>query len=148
MNSKAGTDTFFGELSEHLGLPQNTSAPLRPEQPFSGPDGMICRIETQRDGAQLVARPQLLLPLDNHEIERLEVPRVLSLQRALLMQLGWLLGHSAEGLLQLSPLRWTPEAEELAHELDLGSAVGRIVLTMLYDSDMPMDAAVSPAGPH
>jgi hypothetical protein len=126
---------FFGELSMLLGLDRDNLAALSPRQPFSGPDGMICRIETQQDGSQLVARPQVVLPLDNEEIGRLTVPRVLSLQRTLLSQLGWLLGESSEGLLQLSPLRWTREAQEVARELDLGSAVGRIVLTMLTDEE-------------
>lgn len=141
-------ERFFGELAILLGLDQHMVQPLSPRQPFSGPDGMICRIETQQDGAQLEARPQLVLPLDNEEIGRLPVPRVLSLQRALLSQLGWLLGESSEGLLQLSPLRWTREAQEVAMELDLGSAVGRIVLTMLADGQDERTADTIPRHSH
>jgi hypothetical protein len=124
---------FFSELATHLSLEAIPGSPLSTEQPFSGPGGLICRIETQRAGKAFVARPQLLLPLDDREIRSLEMRTLLSMQVALLSQLGWMLCHSAEGLLQLSPLRWTAEAREVARELEMGSTVGRMMMAMLQD---------------
>jgi len=124
-------DAFFAELAAHLDVGGSATEPLQEARPFSGPAGLICRIETERSGNDLRARPQLLLPLSGEEIQRLEVGRLLSMQATLLTQLGWVLGHSAEGLLQLAPVEWTDQAREVARELELGSAVGRLVLAML-----------------
>jgi len=125
-------DAFFAELASHLEVEDSIDAPLQDARPFSGPAGLICRIETRQAGDDLQARPQLLLPLSGEEIRRLEVSRLLSMQAALLTQLGWVLGHSAEGLLQLAPVEWTDQAKDVAREMELGSAVGRMVLAMLH----------------
>lgn len=125
-------DAFFAELAAHLDVDDGLDAPLQDARPFSGPAGLICRIETRREGHDLRARPQLLLPLSGEEIRRLEVGRLLSMQAALLSQLGWVLGHSAEGLLQLAPVGWTDQAKDVARELEMGSTVGRMVLAMLH----------------
>jgi hypothetical protein len=123
--------SFFNELTTHLDVGMARGTALSVEQSFSGPDGMICRVEARQDGADVVARPQVLLPLDDAEIRELEVGRLLSVQSTLLSELGWVLGHSHEGLLQIAPLQWTPQALEVARELDLGSAVGSMVLAVL-----------------
>jgi hypothetical protein len=136
-------DVFFAELASHLDVEDGMITPLQAARPFSGPAGLICRIETRQDGGDLRARPQLLLPLNGDEIRRLEVSKLLSMQATLLTQLGWVLGHSAEGLLQLAPVEWTGQAKEVARELELGSAVGRLVLAMLHTG--PLDAQPSKA---
>ncbi len=131
---------FFAELAGHLALGAAAGAPLSATRQFRGPDGMICRIETQRDGADFVARPLLLLPLGDHEIRRLELRKLLSMQSALLSQLGWILEQSPEGRLQLTPLTWTARASEVARVLEMGSTVGRMMLAMFQHDDGLPDA--------
>lgn len=133
----AAVGAFLDEVSTHLDLDRPSGVALGARLPFHGPDGLICRIETSDGNGSVRARPQLLLPLSREEISRLEVSCLLSIQTAVMDQLGWLLGQSSEGLLQLAPLSWTDEAQEVARELDLGSAVGRMVLAMLRPGAPP-----------
>jgi hypothetical protein len=138
---------FFDELAGHLALGAAAGAPLSTARQFRGPGGMICRIETQRDGAEFVARPLLLLPLDGHEIQQLELRKLLSMQSALLSQLGWILEQSPEGRLQLAPQTWTAQASEVARVVEMGSTVGRMMLAMFHHDEGLADAGSRPGQP-
>ncbi len=132
-------DALMNALAAHLSLDaQGAQRPIAADLPFHGPNGLLCRIRTAQHDAGLQARPELLLPLDRRQIGRIDVDSLLAVQTTLLTQLGWVLGRSAEGLLQLSPLSWTVEARELAQDLDMGSAVARMTMVML-DPKSPQD---------
>lgn len=131
-------EALMNALAGHLSLDAQGARPITADLPFQGPNGLLCRIRTADHEAGLQARPELLLPLDRRQIGRIDVDSLLAVQSTLLTQLGWVLGQSAEGLLQLSPLSWTIEARELAQDLDMGSAVARMTMVML-DAPLPHD---------
>lgn len=122
---------FFKELSQYLDLEGRDGSPLRADETFMGPVGTICRIQARNGGNGVEARPEVLLPFDGSELRQLRADKLLTIQAAVRQQLGWLLGSSVEGLLQLSPMDWSTQAREVARDLDMGSTVGEMVVAML-----------------
>ena len=73
---------------------------------FWGPGGLLCRLQMQHDGASTAVRPQVLLPMLARELAGLRVEQMMAMQQAVMLEYGWMLGLSSEGMLQLSPLKW------------------------------------------
>ncbi|MBW8831598.1 MAG: hypothetical protein JF606_19700 [Burkholderiales bacterium] len=122
---------FFKELAQYLDLEGRGDAPLRAEETFVGPVGTICRIHARCVGNGVEAKPEVLLPFDGTEIRHLRADKLLTIQATVNQQLGWFLGSSTEGLLQLSPMEWSTQPREVARDLDMGSSVGEMVVAML-----------------
>jgi hypothetical protein len=121
-------DGFFAALALTLGLPPADRTRLRADTLFTGPAGLPCKVAWQSNGAAWGARPEVLLPLSADEMAGPDVRRLLTMQAALLSESGWYLGLSADGLLQVAPLLWMTQPNDVAAALDAGSLLGSLVL--------------------
>lgn len=122
---------FFQELGEQLQLPLSNNGLLSAGLPFIGPGKVICRVQIETADNAFTARPEIILPLDEREIRRIQVDQLLSVQHVLLSQMEWVLGHSPETLLQIFPLAWSRTSQEVAAQLDLGVCVADMVMETL-----------------
>jgi hypothetical protein len=85
-------------------------------------------------------RPQVLLPMLARELAGLRVEQMMAMQQAVMLEYGWMLGLSSEGMLQLSPLKWIEQPSDAVAALDLGHAVGMQALeTLFVDGDEETD---------
>lgn len=128
---------FLSEMSSLMGLAPDGAEGLASADAFHGPAGLMCRLRFSESGGAVMARPEVLLPLPARELMGCGVVRLLSMQEALALELGWYLGVSSEGLLQLSPLAWSDSPQAAVSALDLGQAVGMETLHALLE-DEPM----------
>jgi hypothetical protein len=123
-----------------MGLPQGGATALQDSSAFWGPGGLLCRLQMQHDGASTAVRPQVLLPMLARELAGLRVEQMMAMQQAVMLEYGWMLGLSSEGMLQLSPLKWIEQPSDAVAALDLGHAVGMQALeTLFVDGDEETD---------
>jgi hypothetical protein len=134
--TSAQTD-FLSQLAVHLGMLPSDGASLAAPRLFTGPAGLACRLHLLL--GEPAVRPEALLPMSAQELEGPEIHRLLSLQSLVLSELGWYLGTSGEGLLQLSSLAWIDDPQDAATALDLANGVGIAVLHALLN-----DEAIAP----
>lgn len=133
---------FFLELTLYLGMALDNKARLEANRLFSGPSGLLCRVQTRQDKTQLSARPEVMLPLTLAGLDGEELRRLMTLQAAALSELGWYVGPSHEGFVAVCPLRWTQQAEVVASELDVGNVLGKMVLDFMSGETPDMGAPV------
>lgn len=119
-NQTAATTAFFIGLSACLGLPGELAQRLGEGETILGPAGMLCRVHTQGQPGELMAFPEVILPLAARELGGEEVVMLLSLQEQLLTEYGWRLTLSDLGLLCVCPLLLVRTPEEVAAALDRG----------------------------
>jgi hypothetical protein len=124
---------FLSQLAVHLGLPPAQGERLVAPRLLTGPAGFVCRLQLM-DG-QPAVRTETLLPLAGAEVADPETQRVLSLQSLVLAELGWYLGTSPEGLLQIESLAWIDDAQDAATALDLASGLGTVMLHALLHGE-------------
>jgi hypothetical protein len=130
----AGQEDFMARLALQLGLPVADCAELVAPRLFTGPAGLACRLHLQ-PGEPTAVKPEALLPIAAQELAGADVQRLLSVQSLVLAELGWFLGTSPEGLLQLSSLAWIDDPVDAATALDLANGVGLAVLHALMLDD-------------
>ena len=130
--TSAQTD-FLSQLAVHLGMLPSDGASLAAPRLFTGPAGLACRLHLLL--GEPAVRPEALLPMSAQELAGPEVHRLLSLQSLVLSELGWYLGTSGEGLLQLSSLAWIDDPQDAATALDLANGVGIAVLHALMSDE-------------
>ncbi|MBV6813446.1 Hpa3 family type III secretion system protein [Xanthomonas campestris pv. passiflorae] len=130
-NRKSANTAFFIGLSACLGLPGELARRLGEGETILGPAGMLCRVHTQGEQDELMAFPEVILPLAAREFGGDEVVTLLSLQEQLLTEYGWRLTLSDLGLLCVCPLLRVRSPEEVAAALELGQVVARVVLDAL-----------------
>jgi hypothetical protein len=87
------------------------------------------------DSEVTLVRPEVLLPIAARELAGYGVERLLVMQQALMLELGWSLGLSSEGLLQISPLGWIAEPDAAVRALDLGQTLGVQTMRVLCGDD-------------
>jgi len=130
---------FLVEMSDLMGLPAGGAHALRGLAPVRGGGGFLCRLRLPDDDSVPVAvRPEVLLPVAARELTGPDVERLLALQQAMMLELGWVVGLSSEGLVQLSTVAWIEEPTAAVDALDLGQALGRDALDELVG---PIDCA-------
>lgn len=113
----------MARLALQLGLPATDCAELVAPRLFTGPAGHACRLHLQ-PGEPPVVKPEALQPIAAQELAGADVQRLLAAQSLVLAELGWFLGTSPEGLLQLSSLVWIDDPVDAATALDLANGVG------------------------
>ncbi|MCS4510437.1 hypothetical protein [Xylophilus ampelinus] len=123
--------TFFHALADLLEFPVGDRHCLAAGVPFTGPCDVICRFQITRLEGRLHVRPELILPLDEADIRRIDATRLLAVQQVLQSEMRWLLGHSSEGLLQANPSTWATTPEAVAELLDLGVSLAEMMLELL-----------------
>lgn len=129
---------FLSQLAVHLGLSPAQGAGLIAPRLITGPAGLMCRLQLM-DG-QPAVRTETLLPLSSAEVMGAEVQRVLSVQSLVLAELGWYLGTSPEGLLQIESVAWIDDARDAATALDLAGGVGMVMLQALLHGEAAVDS--------
>lgn len=140
VNTTTTSNEFLSEMSLLMGLPQGGATALQDSSAFWGPGGLLCRLQMQHDGAVTAVRPQVLLPMLARELAGLRVEQMMAMQQAVMLEYGWMLGLSSEGMLQLSPLKWIEQPSDAVAALDLGHAVGMQALDSLFvDEDEETD---------
>jgi hypothetical protein len=140
VNTTTTSNEFLSEMSLLMGLPQGGATALQDSSAFWGPGGLLCRLQMQHDGASTTVRPQVLLPMLARELAGLRVEQMMAMQQAVMLEYGWMLGLSSEGMLQLSPLKWIEQPSDAVAALDLGHAVGMQALeTLFVDGDEETD---------
>lgn len=140
VNTTTSSNEFLSEMSLLMGLPQGGATALQDSSAFWGPGGLLCRLQMQHDGASTTVRPQVLLPMLARELAGLRVEQMMAMQQAVMLEYGWMLGLSSEGMLQLSPLKWIEQPSDAVAALDLGHAVGMQALeTLFVDGDEETD---------
>jgi len=123
------------EMSLLMGLsPAGTDA-LAGACNLRGPADLLCRLQLGGDVEVTQVRPEVLLPIEARELSPGGVERLLLMQRALMLEIGWWLGLSSEGRLQISPLAWIDDAADAVHALDLGQALGLQAVRVLRGDD-------------
>ena len=145
-------EDFLARMSSLMGLPAGSEHALREPAAFRGFAGFQCRLQLAADPSTVSVRPEVLLPIAARELNGPEVERLLALQQALMMELGWVVGLSVEGLLQLSPIAWIDEPGAAVAALDLGQMLGLDALDELVgsladdDEDAPLPVRSRRAG--
>lgn len=109
---------FMTGIAVQLGFPAAAGSKLAALNVFHGPADLPCRLHATRFDKRVYVRPEVLLPLAADDLRADEFRRLLAAQAALLGQMGWLLGVSPEGLLQMTSLAWYDDADELLDALD------------------------------
>lgn len=138
---------FFAALALCLGLPPAETSQLRAGAVFTGPAGLACKVAWQAGdvpAGPAGARPEILLPLEAESLAGSGVRQLLAVQALLLSEFGWYLGlcgtGHGEGLLQITPLLWMHQPEDVAAALDVGNLLGAVVLDRLSAAAGPADA--------
>lgn len=134
---------FFIGLSACLGLPAELAQRLDEGEAILGPAGMLCRVHTQTQQDELMAFPEVILPLAAHELGGETVVTMLSLQEQLLTEYGWRLTLSDLGLLCVCPLLFLRTPEDVAVALERGQVVARVVLDALMKQADATSGAVA-----
>lgn len=135
-----GLGKLLYEISLLMGLSPAGALALGHAGNLRGPRDLLCRLQLEGDTEVTQVRPEVLLPIAARELAGPGVERLLVMQQALMLELGWSLGLSSEGLLQISPLSWITEASAAVQAMDLGQTLGVQTLRILRGED---DAAVS-----
>ncbi|WP_115045315.1 Hpa3 family type III secretion system protein [Xanthomonas arboricola] len=130
-NIHTANDTFFTNMGARLGLPEELAQRLGQGETILGPAGMLCRVHTQMQQGELMAFPEVILPLAARELGGDEVATLLALQEQLLTQYGWRLTLSDLGLLCVCPLLLERTADAVTTALERGQVVARVVLDAL-----------------
>lgn len=117
-------ERFLAEMSALMGLPAGSEHALREPVLFRGFTGFRCRLQVAPADVAIAVRPEVLLPIAARELDGPDIERLLALQQALMMELGWVVGLSSEGMLQLSPVAWIDEPRAAVDALNLGQALG------------------------
>lgn len=128
-------NSFFSELALLLGLPLSSASAMAAPATFTGPAGLVCRLQVQQHGERIEVRPEVLLPMAAEELAGAEVTRLLAMQAVLFNDGRWHLGVGPEGLLQLNALSMIDSPPHAAAALDIGSAIGLHVLRSLLDEE-------------
>ena len=120
---------FMANLAAHLGLAPSDGMALMAPRHVVGPSGLGCRValHPERPAVKVLT----LLPMSPVEFFGPGVDVLLTVQGELLNSLGWYLGSSDEGLLQLATMSWIDDAARAALELDLANGVGLAVVRRL-----------------
>lgn len=127
------TKQFLVEMAELMHLPAKAAASLVDRAPIRGSGGFLCRLEIAAE-APAAIRPEVLLPISVHELERRDVAHLLVLQEALAAELRWRVGLSTDGMLQLVAMDWIEDPQDAAFALDLGQILGRDTMRQLLGS--------------
>ena len=131
----AAQSDFMARLALHLGLPVSDGPQLVAPRHIVGPSGLAGRLTLHPEHGAV--RVQTLLPMAPGEFIGQEVDLLLAVQGELLTGLGWYLGTSSEGLLQLDSLEWIDDPAEAATALDLANGIGIAVLHTLLHATAP-----------
>jgi hypothetical protein len=131
---------FLSLLKAAIGLVAVGDAAWTAPQVFTGPTGLACRVHL-RAGA-VAARVEVLLPMAPEEFIGVGVSRLLDVQGALLLDMGWFLGVAPEGVLQLTCLSWIEDAFEAAAILDIGHVLAGGVIRQLAGVEADADASL------
>jgi len=136
-----GLGKLLYEISLLMGLSLAGTLALARAGNLRGPRDLLCRLQLDGDAEVTQVRPEVLLPLAARELAGPGVERLLVMQQALMLELGWSLGLSSEGLLQISPLGWITDAGDAVTALDLGQTLGVQTLRVLRgEEDAVRDA--------
>lgn len=130
-----GLGKLLYEISLLMGLSPAGALALGNVGNLRGPRDLLCRLQLEGDTEVTQVRPEVLLPIAARELAGPGVERLLVMQQALMLELGWSLGLSAEGLLQISPLSWITEASAAVRAMDLGQTLGVQTLRILRGED-------------
>lgn len=136
--AEAGSDglgQLLYEISLLMGLSPAGAQALGSAGNLRGPRDLVCRLQLAGDAEVTQVRPQVLLPIAARELAGPGVERLLVMQQALMLELGWSLGLSSEGLLQISPLSWISEAGPAVQAMDLGQTLGVQTIRILRGED-------------
>jgi hypothetical protein len=125
----------MSRLALELGMQVSEGPRLVAPRHVVGPSGLAGRLELHPEHAAV--RVQTLLPMAPGEFIGQEVELLLAVQGELLTALGWYLGTSSEGLLQLDSMTWLDDPVEAAQALDLANGVGIAVLRALLLAEAP-----------
>ncbi len=141
-----GLGKLLYEISLLMGLSPAGALALCRAGNLRGPRDLLCRLQLDGDAEVTQVRPEVLLPIAARELAGPGVERLLVMQQALMLELGWSLGMSSEGLLQISPLSWITDAGAAVTALDLGQTLGVQTVRVLRGEDDPTgDAPLAPA---
>ena len=143
-DAEASAEGFLAEMSVLMGLPAGSGRALCEPAAFRGFAGFKCRLQLAADAAAVAVRPAVLLPIAARELAGPDIERLLALQQAMMMELGWVVGLSPEGMLQLSPIAWIDEPGAAVAALDLGQMLGLDALDELVGALAGDDAAALP----
>lgn len=135
---------FLARMSILMGLSALQGDALLEPGAFRGFGGFLCRLQRSPDPASFAVRPAVLLPIAARDLTGPDIERLLALQQAMMMELGWVVGLSSEGLLQLSCTAWIDEPDAAVAALDLGQALGLDALDELVGAEaaqLLMDSA-------
>ena len=135
---------FLAQMSSLMGLPADSGRALCEPAAFRGFAGFMCRLQLAADS--VAVRPTVLLPIAARELAGPDIERLLALQQAMMMELGWVVGLSPEGMLQLSPIAWIDEPGAAVAALDLGQMLGLDALDELVGALAAEDAALQVRG--
>ncbi len=140
-----GLGKLLYEISLLMGLSPAGALALCRVGNLRGPRDLLCRLQLDGDAEVTQVRPEVLLPIAARELAGPGVERLLVMQQALMLELGWSLGMSSEGLLQISPLGWITDAGAAVTALDLGQTLGVQTVRVLRGEDDPTgDAPLAP----
>jgi hypothetical protein len=127
---------FASTLAVHLNLPAEMSQILAQGSLFQGPSGMECRVRLARDDHGVLAQAELVLPLSALELAGEEVLRLLTTQAWVFGEMGWWLGASEKGVLQLTSMHWLAEPEAVVTALNLMHLMGpQVVRNISFGDD-------------
>ncbi|MFE8646312.1 hypothetical protein ACFX58_14600 [Sphingomonas sp. NCPPB 2930] len=130
-DSDATVEAFFHALADLLEFPVEDRHILAAGVPFAGPCDVLCRFQIACLQGRLHARPELILPLEEDDIQHIDAAQLLAVQQVLHSEVQWTLGHSSEGLLQANPSTWATTPEAVAQLLDLGVSLAEMMLELL-----------------
>jgi hypothetical protein len=119
---------FLAHLAMLLGWPDPKADGLLSDSPFKGPSGLPCRLRMNEDTEAIAIRPEVMLPIAAIELFGSETAHLLTYQARLITDIGWFVGLSPEGLLQLSSIGWFEKPEQVALALDLGNALATALM--------------------
>jgi hypothetical protein len=139
-----GLGKLLYEISLLMGLSPAGAMALGRADNLRGPRDLLCRLQLDGDAEVTQVRPEVLLPIAARELAGPSVERLLVMQQALMLELGWSLGMSSEGQLQISPLGWISDAGAAVTALDLGQTLGVQTVRVLRGED---DAAGDTGAP-
>lgn len=135
-----GLGHLLFEISLLMGLSPAGALALGSVGNLRGPRDLVCRLQLAGEHEVTQVRPQVLLPIAARELAGPGVERLLVMQQAMMLELGWSLGLSPEGLLQIGPLAWIDDAGAAVRAMDLGQTLGVQTVRVLRGED---DAAAS-----
>ena len=107
-----------------MGLPGNSEKLLAGFVTFRGRHGFLCRLPLETASLVPAVRLEVLLPIVARDLCGADIERLLALQQALVLELGWVFSLSTEGWVQLSPAVAIDSPAAVVAAMDLGQALG------------------------